>query len=206
MTIQKGQPWGTTIVVPTTTRDIDSDWQLARGTPNDVHVLSGGDMYNALGQPKEVSVGETRTLVQIDAMECTITGDFPTYVVLASASIEFGHWHRYWRSRRYVAITNGGILNGRNIAPRAHPNDAFIDMMTLRASMPMRARFMSIKRARSGTHLPHPDISVERGEIFTISRAHENEHLRIDGESVSSWSSWSSVTVKVLPDYWRVIV
>jgi hypothetical protein len=69
--------------------------------------------------------------------------------------------------------------------------------------MPMRARFMSIKRARSGTHLPHPDISVERGEIFTISRAHENEHLRIDGESVSSWSS---VTVKVLPDYWRVIV
>jgi hypothetical protein len=203
MTIQKGQPWGTSIVVPKTTRDIDSDWQLARGTPNDVHVLSDGDIYNVLGQPKGVTVGETRTLLHIDAMECTITGDFSTYEVLAAASIEIGHWLRCLRSRRYIAVTNGGILNGRNIAPRAHPNDALIDMMTLQASMPMRARFMSIKRARSGTHLPHPDISVERGEIFTISRAYENEHLCIDGTSVSSWTS---VTVKVLPDYWRVIV
>ena len=203
MTIQKGQPWGTSIVVPMETRDVDSDWQLARGTPHDLHVLSGGNIFTSLGEPHSVEVDDIRTMVHIDALECTISTDVSTYVVLASANVEIGYWVRWGRSRRYVVITNGGILNGRNIAPRAHPNDAVVDMMTLSASMPLRARCASRQRARSGNHLPHPDITVERGETFSISRGQKNERLRIDGDLVASWSS---VCIKVVPDYWKVIV
>lgn len=203
MTIQKGQPWGHSCVVPLTTRDVDSDWQLARGFQQDIHVLSGGDLYTALGRPSPMRPNDTRTMIQIDAMECTITDDTSRYSLLASATIEIGRWISFGRSRRYVAITNGGLLDGKNIAPRAHPNDAHVDVMTIDASMALRDRFMSVRRANTGAHVPHPEIDISRGDFFAFNRQFDKERLTIDRQVISSWNK---VEIRVIPDYWQVIV
>lgn len=203
MTIHKGQPWGQNFEVPLTTRDVDSDWQLARGTQADIHILSGGDVFASLGQPSAIRIGESRTLVHIDAMECAITNDTTTYSLLASSTIEIGRWLGLGRSRRYLVVTNGGLLEGRHIAPRAHPNDGLLDLMNLNASISLRDRLNSRKRARTGVHIPHPAITISRGESFSFTREYTREKLVIDGHSISGWNS---IEVKVHPDYWQVIV
>lgn len=203
MTIRKGQPWGHDFEVPPTTRDVDSDWQLARGSQEDIHIVSGGDLYMALGQPSAIRIGDRRTLVQIDAMECTITNDTTTYSLHASATIEIGQWFGFGRSRRYLVVTNGGLLEGRNIAPRAHPNDACVDLMNLDASMTLRDRLNARKRAQTGAHVPHPAITISRGESFVFTRKYTREKLVIDGHRIATWNS---IEVKVRPDYWQVIV
>jgi hypothetical protein len=203
MTIHKGQPWGRSYEVPLTTRDVDSDWQLARGSQEDIHILTAGDLYLSLGQPSGIRIGDTRTLVQIDAMECTITNDTTTYSLHASATIEIGRWCGLGGLRRYLVVTNGGLFNGRHIAPRAHPNDAFVDLMSLDASMKLRDRINARKLARTGAHIPHPAITISRGESFVFTRQYKREKLVIDRHNIPSWNS---IEVKVLPDYWQVIV
>lgn len=203
MTIQKGQPWGHTYEVPLITRDVDSDWQLARGTQSDIHILTAGDMYTALGKPAAMQIGDSRTLVHIDAMECTITNETTTFSLLASATIEIGQWVGLGRARRYVVVTNGGLLDGRNIAPRAHPNDGSVDVMSLDSSMPMRERRSSRKRALTGAHVPHPSITISRGDSLVFSREYTRERLVIDRQKITSWNS---IEIKVHPDYWQVIV
>jgi hypothetical protein len=203
MTIHKGQPWGQSYEVPLTTRDVDSDWQLARGSREDIHILKAGDLYETLGQPSGIRIGDRRTLVHIDAMECTITNDNTSYTWLASATVEIGRWNGLGRLRRYLAVTNGGLLNGRHIAPRAHPNDGLADLMSMDASMTLRDRIIARKRARTGAHIPHPAITVSRGETFVFACAYKGEKLVIDHHRVPTWNS---IEVQVRPDYWQVIV
>lgn len=203
MTIEKGQPWGHSIVVPTTTRDVDSDWQLARGNRDDIHILLGGDLHSTLGKPTGITPGQTRTLVQIDAVECTLKNESGTGSVLASATIEIGRWVSAFRRHRFIVLTNGGLLDGSHVAPRAHPNDGCVDVMSINSSMPWRDRVLSKRRARTGAHLPHPHITVNRGDTFTFVREYKREKLLIDGQEMKSWKS---VEIKVLPDYWQVIV
>jgi hypothetical protein len=203
MTIHKGQPWGQSYEVPLTTRDVDSDWQLARGTQEDIHILKAGDLFETLGQPTGICIGDRRTLVHIDAMECTITNDNTSYTCLASATVEIGRWSGLGRLRRYLVVTNGGLLNGRHIAPRAHPNDAFLDVMRVEASMGRRDRITSKRRAFTGAHVPHPDITISRGESFVFTREYKREKLVIDRQSIPTWNS---IEVLVRPDYWQVIV
>lgn len=203
MTIEKGQPWGHSIAVPLTTRDVNSDWQLAQGGKEDIHILLGGDLHSTLGHPTGIKPGDTRTLVHIDAMECTITDHSSSYSLLASATVEIGRWVNPIRPSRYIVVTNGGLLDNRNIAPRAHPNDGVLDLMSIDASMPLRDRILSTRRARTGAHLPHPNITIGRGESFTFVRQNERERLFIDRLLMKSWTS---VEIKVLADYWQVIV
>jgi diacylglycerol kinase family enzyme len=123
--------------------------------------------------------------------------------LLASATIEIGQWIGFGRSHRYLVVTNGGLLDGRNIAPRAHPNDGFVDVMGLGASMSLRDRRKSRHRARTGAHIPHPSITISRGESFVFTREYKREKLVIDRHRIKSWNS---LEIKVRPDYWQVIV
>jgi hypothetical protein len=203
MTIEKAMPWGAPIVVPLTTRDVDSDWQLARGSASDIHILSGGDLFSSLGEPVGITPGDTRTLVRIDAMECSIIHTDSTTHIRACSSVEIGRWLPTLASHRYVVVTNGGIVHHRHIAPRAHPNDGFIDAMCMDPTMSRRDRINSRRRARLGNHLPHPHITVQRGQSFSFSRQRSRESLRIDNELIPLWTA---VHIEVKPDYWQVIV
>jgi hypothetical protein len=205
MTIEKGKPWGSEILVPDSVLSIQDDYELARIQQSSLCVMTGGDLWRALGEPITKTVGNSATAVEVDAFEITIIFQGHRKVVIASSSVEIGSWvpRSLRKAHRYVALTNSGILSGCNIAPRAHPNDGYIHVMTVEASMPLMQRVMSRRRAKTGSHIPHPNISVSRINPFEAIRESRNETLRIDGRTIREWDS---LTVRVLPDYWNVII
>ena len=204
MTIKKGEPWGAPFVVPVETRDVAGDHDLAAGTKSDIHIVQSGDIFDALGQPNAPIVGQTRTLIHIDALQCTITTQSGHHELLAASSVTIGRWRTTpWSTRRFVCVTNGGLYKNKNVAPRAHPNDGMLDIVEVSAAMPWRQRAQSYQRARTGDHLPHPLISVSRGTECEFSLEHSRENLCVDFQPIENWQS---IRVKIIPDYWQVIV
>lgn len=203
MTIEKGRLWGQEIVVPLTTRDVDSDWQLAQGSPNQIHILTAGDLFDALGKPSIPLVGQTRTVVRIDALVCTITHEAVSHRVIAASTIEIGHWFSWGRKNRYIVVSNGGIMKGRNIAPRAHPNDGVAHVMAMEEEISWRNKRSAWQRAKTGTHIPHPYIGVTQGQFFSFSKVRKREKLTIDGQIIPVWQN---IEIKVIADNWQVIV
>lgn len=204
MTIEKARPWGTPITVPEGFLVVSSDAELARlpgGTPLSV---TGGDVHRAIGAPTAVAPGQTRTLVEVDALTCVISTTQDRVEMLAASAIEIGRWLSIPpRRRRYVCVTNAGVLRGLDVAPRAHPNDGHFDVLSLEARTKPIQRVMARRRARTGDHLPHPDISVRRSTSVRFVRTHPGEALFVDGRRIKDWEE---IEIGVAVDYWRVIV
>jgi diacylglycerol kinase family enzyme len=123
--------------------------------------------------------------------------------MIASSRVEIGAFLSPIGRRRFVCVTNGGIVNGRNLAPRAHPNDGRLDVMTVDATMTFRNRLIARKKAVTGTHLPHPRISVRQDDTFISQKSGKRERLSVDGIAIKEWSE---VFVMIFPDYWQVVV
>ena len=205
MTIRKGEQWGIEIVAPASLTLLKDDHHLASMEKSDIGVLMAGDIHQALGSPLPVQPGTVCTQLEIDAMFVEIqTAAFDDVSQLAGSSVEIGTFRPSFIHRnRYVCITNGGLVHGRNLAPRAHPNDGVLDSVTMTSSMTFRDRLSAQKKALTGTHLPHPEIHVSRGESFSYMRTNKSEQLSIDGHKVTDWVS---VRVTVQPDYWKIVV
>lgn len=94
-----------------------------------------------------------------------------------------------------VLISNTGIWRRRRFAPRAHPNDGRIDILTVDDDMSLRQRVLAYRRARLGNHLPHPQLHLEQSATF----AWRGSPLScwIDGERIGSVSA---LNVRVAPD------
>lgn len=205
MTIRKGEEWGTRITAPEEIVHIDSDAAIAQSERFQVMSLLSGDMFNALGCPQIVKPGSSCTLLEIDAFQCEITlRNGNVYKELASSCIEIGSFRpQIGHQLRYVCISNAGIVRGRNLTPRAHPNDGVLDVLEVSHAMSFRHRLQAFRRAATGTHIPHPDISTNRGAECEFLNERLRENLRIDGVKISSWLN---VRVTVLPDYWKIVV
>ncbi len=205
MTIEKGKPWGNEILVPSELLLLANDRDFARLDPAVLAAVTGGDLWRALGEPALKSAGQSAVVVPVDAFEVTVTNGETQAVVIVSSSVQIGTWipRSLAKRNRYIAVSNSGILDGRNIAPRAHPNDGFADVMIVDATMPLIQRIISRRRASIGNHLPHPNISVSRSTVFEAKREDRHEVLRLDGRL---FGEWDSISMRVLPDYWKVII
>ena len=205
MTIRKGEQWGIEIVAPSSLVLLKDDHDLSSMEKSDIGVLMAGDIHQALGSPMPVQPGALCTQLDIDAMFVEIqNAGFDDVSQLASSCVEIGTFRPSFIHRnRYVCITNGGLVHGRNLAPRAHPNDGVLDSVTMTSSMTFRDRLSAQKKSLTGTHLPHPEIHVSRGESFSYIRTNKSEQLSIDGHRVSDWLS---VRVTIQPDYWKIVV
>jgi diacylglycerol kinase family enzyme len=166
--------------------------------------LTGGDIYQTLGSPRPVPADSECTLLPIDALQVRVLGiDGSEQYFVAASRIEIGNFLSPIGHNRFVCVTNGGIVDGRNFAPRAHPNDGRFDVLTIDASMTFRSRLLARKKAETGTHLPHPEISVRQNDAYSTERTGKRERLSIDGIVVANWSE---VFVTIIPDYWQVVV
>ena len=208
MTIERGRPWGTTATVPADAVRVPSDADFSALPAGTCAIVTGGDLWDATGRPCVGAAGTACTLVPIDALECTITwDDGSTTTVVAVSRVEVGTWMR--PGHRYVCVTNAGMVDGANLAPRAHPNDGRLDVLEVSASMPWRQRAQARRRSRTGSHLPHPDISVAQSATVNVTRRVPHERLVLDGTvrpTNRSRAAWVSVTVAVLPDHWRLVL
>jgi hypothetical protein len=200
MTIERGVAWGKSVQVPDNVISASTDKGLAACAPTDFVSLLGGDLFQSLGSPRPVRTNAECTLVNIDALECRIDFSGTSSKVLAASSVVIGSW---WSRTEFVVITNGGMLDGLDLTPRAHPNDGKWDILRLHKSMDMRQRILARRRSKTGSHIPHPDISVSRAAEVSMQRVQKRQKLVVDGVPVRHWNA---IHCRVLPDYWQVLL
>jgi diacylglycerol kinase family enzyme len=156
-------------------------------------VMSHGEVFTTLGEPKVKSVGTEALQLPFDMMSVTISqGESFQIQRFAVSHVTVGHW----LSRHFTVVTNSGRYRSFDIAPRAHPNDGFLDLMEIDPTMSLRQRMMARHRALIGTHIPHPSIRVSRSKSVTLVRQ-GTPRLYIDGVVMNEWDT---VHISVLPD------
>ena len=198
--ITRGEPWGTPTTRSADDVVITGDIALAQSSPHHRLIVSGGDIAHSLGDPLVPQIGAECIEVPIDALQVVVSlSNGGIEESIASSSVIIGSWFQ----GRLICVTNGGSVGTRNVSPRAHPNDGFLDVMELDSAMGIQQRLLARRRSSLGNHSPHPHISNSRGRNIGVSRSSRRERLCVDGRRIEPWTK---VQIEVLPDYWRLLV
>lgn len=198
MTIRKGEEWGRTDTVPDAAVPAADDASVAAAwSLGAVPLATGGNLHSSLGSPAPKRAGDACMRFPVDALEVTVTVDGKAETVVAASDVVVGRWMR----GDFAVVSANGRWAGLDIAPRAHPNDGFLHVLSIPRGVRLRQRLAARRRAVLGTHVPHPDITVTRGESFTASNT-SRSRLLVDGRR---WDRWESVAVRVLPDHAEVL-
>lgn len=201
MTIRPGEAWERPIDGVRELPVVRSDRELAAvavaglsdGRPAGPVLLRGGDLHRTLGSPApraDPVAADVDVLEVIDADRGAVLGHAVAHVVITA-----GRGPSYLVGEVIVA-GNSGHLGSFEVAPRAHPGDGLVDVVAISARMSIRQRMTAMARARSGGHLPHPDITVSRVPACEID-FDRPARVRLDGERVGRVRA---VTIRVLPD------
>ena len=200
MTIRKGEEWGSRIPFPEVLRVAEDDADLATYSPGEHIALRRGDMHRALGEPQVPNHASECTSVPIDAILCRVVSKDGTVAErFASSSVSIGSW---W-SGEFVVVSNSGFFGGLNIAPRSHPNDGYVDLVIFEPWMTRRQRVIARRRARTGTHVPHPHVSISRVTQYTQTKTHRRQRLSLDGRAVTEWER---IDIEIVADHWTVVL
>ncbi len=200
MTIRPGEDWGRRVAGAGAPVRVPDDAAAARHRGGRV-ALEGGDLHRSLGFPAVPDERGSCTELEVDLLDVRIEmQDGRSVDMTAMSSVVAGRWGG---SGRVVAVLNTGFLGRHNLAPRAHPNDGVFEVVRVSASMPRRERREALRRSVTGSHLPHPDLSVDRASSMTLGRTGRFEPLRIDGRTVRRWRR---VHVDLHPDGIVVVV
>jgi diacylglycerol kinase family enzyme len=106
--------------------------------------------------------------------------------------------NRWWT--RVVAALNAQWIGPWNVGPRAHPDDALLDVYEAR--IPFGQLRMVRARLPTGSHLPHPGVRERRTRAATIV-LDRPLGLWLDGEAVGPVTT---LEVSVEADALRVVV
>lgn len=173
--IEKGRDWGRPGTLQPGSPVFDHDHELGAfleaGGTGTVGIV-GGDLARTLGIAPDRDPGGAGVIVPIDAIRVALDGQ-PSRI--AVAHIVVGRW---WLSTRFETVMNAAFVGAANIAPRAHPGDGRLDRISF--ELPVGDRFEARRRLRTGTHVPHPGISVRRttGDSIELDRP---QPVRVDG-------------------------
>lgn len=200
MTIEKGEPWGEPGSPGPETVSFGSDSALAgaaaaaweRGRHLEAS-LSSGDILVSLGivapRPSDV-----QHRYPFDLGFVSLDGGPPRpFAAHVRAN------RRRWAGD-FAVVMNVGWIGSWYLGPRAHPNDGLLDVTTGR--LDPRQRLLARTRARTGTHLPHPNLKMVRQPRWE-GVFERPVVVTADGETAGSASS---IAVWVEPDCFTVIV
>jgi hypothetical protein len=190
VTIRPGEPWGREIPRPAELVVVGSDAEFARSValdPGRDFALSGGDLHRTLGSPPPP--GDVVQRLPVDLLEVVVDG------VGRTAAAHVVIRQRGWRGR-VVAVCNADHIGRWNVAPRAHPNDGRFDVIDVDAAMSWRDRWEARRRLPTGTHVPHPAISVRTAAAWSWQDP-SGALVLVDGVDLGRCRS---VEVRILPD------
>ena len=157
--------------------------------------LLGGDLCRTLGglgdeprlrSPEATTFAVDLGCVRLDGRECWFVAHLAAH-------------RRGWRGRS-VVVMNAEWLGEWDLGPRSHPGDGILDVTD--GSLGLRERLQARRRARTGTHLPHPDLRTRRAAELTLSFA-SAVPVFLDGDAVGSARE---LVVSVEPDALSVTV
>jgi diacylglycerol kinase family enzyme len=195
MVIGKGSAYGSE-------SDIDPAWpSLATDAALAHHIeangaapctVTGGDLLLTLGGG--ATAGLSPLAYPVDLLEVELDAE---HVFAAVAHVVVRR--QLWAGEFLVAM-NAAWVNGLYLGPRAHPNDGLVDVTT--GALPWRQRWMARRRAATGTHLPHPALTMVRRPSMTFRFDHPTV-VRVDGQRTLRASQ---IDVRVRPDAGLVVV
>jgi len=210
MTITRGESWGTLGPAPDGLVVVRSDAAAratllrhrAAGQPVPPLALLGGDLMRAVGGTGDESrlAGDVARL-PVDVVRAGRDDGGTTWFV-AHLVARGAAWRGSWWRGEVLAAVNGQFVGSADAAPRAHPNDGHVDVVHVGAAMTPRQRVAAARRVPTGTHLPHPSISVRR-VVETTVRFERPLRLVVDGEP---WGSTRVLHLAVEPDAITVCV
>lgn len=198
MVIERGAEWGRPSGVVQPVRAAD-DADVVRLQDVDPPCTSSGNLHRALGEPGSGRERGGYTELPLDALVCTVRHGGSTREMVACAEVAVGRW---FGRHGLVVVTNVGVWNGLDVTPGSHPNDGRFEFLAVDRDMSLRQRMIARRRARTGSHLPHPMLERGSRTEITITRR-DGQHLLIDSVDVGPWSS---VTVVIAADRLRVLV
>ena len=181
--IAKGRDWGHPSRVPGHAIRCASDVEAAEA--QGPVVLAGGDLHRGLGRPTPKSPGEESVLVRVDRMMCSITTRTGRLDIPALAHVVVG---RLFSSGVFEACVNAGFVGDRNLTPRSHPGDGWVETIRIEPSMGLRQRREARRRSITGAHVPHPLVQVLPTRQWSCLRT-GRERLVIDGVVIRRWVS-----------------
>jgi diacylglycerol kinase family enzyme len=91
---------------------------------------------------------------------------------------------------------NSEFMGEWDVAPRGHPNDGRFESFAVDPAMSVRLRLTARRRLRTGTHVPHPLITVRSARSATWSFSEPLEVL-VDGRRAGRART---IAVAVEPD------
>lgn len=127
--------------------------------------LLGGDLARTLGaqnNEKRLRANEG-THLQVDLGAVLVDGRLFWFLANLVAR------NSWWRGPLVIAA-NAAFIGAHNIAPRAHPSDGFLDIIEGNPSFTQRVK--ALRRLRSGSHIPHPDIKTRRSKATQLDLPH----------------------------------
>lgn len=174
MPIEKGADWGARGRLPLDAPWAEGDAQLGdlAGAGVKLMGLRAGDLARTLGIGPASPRDEQSLLLPIDVVEVMLD-DGPRVVCAAHTVIG-----DLQRSRGAVAIMNSAFIGELNIAPRAHPGDGLVDIVAF--DLGLTDRFKARRRMPTGTHVPHPGITISRRSSGVLEFARPRA-IRVDG-------------------------
>jgi hypothetical protein len=203
MTIRKGEAWGERLAVPPDLTVLADDVALHRWlVPQREHGdairplgITGGDLGRTMAAGGQERFGEHALRVPLDLVRVEAEGRITWSVAHVVA-------RRSWWRGEVVLAMNAQYLGDADVAPRAHPNDGRVDVLRVDPAMSMQTRWQALRRARTGSHLPHPQLRM------TQSREVRLELVRplvvwVDGVR---WLTTRSLTLTVEPDAYSAYV
>lgn len=203
MIVERGQPWGRSAPLPVEGIVVASDAEAravvadARRTGRPIPPLGlvGGDLCRTLG-----GVGDERRLRSPDAV--TFPVDLGTVALDGRHDVFVAHLvarRVLWWGRALVAM-NAEWLGDWDLGPRSHPNDGRLDITD--GDLPLGDRLQARRRARTGTHLPHPALRTSRVAELAVDLGRATP-IRLDGETVGTARH---VVLGIEPDALTVVV
>jgi len=162
VTIRKGEAWGS-VGRPPEGLPVAADgpdlFRILNGEPCPQAVgLLAGDLARTLGAGHEHGrwvAGGDLVVVPLDIGVATHDAGIHRFASHAVA-------RRWWWRGPILGAFNAQFLGGWDVAPRAHPNDGFLDIVEVDGAMGLRQRWAARSRLPTASHLPHPHIRTRR--------------------------------------------
>lgn len=197
MTIRKGEPWGEAVQspvdLPVMADDAAAHAWVARereaGRSLVALGVASGDLARTMGGGAVGRFPGTVTVAPVDLLRVEAEGRTTWAVAHVVA-------RRTWWSGSVHLAMNAQFLGAFDVAPRSHPNDGRVDVIDVDPDMPLRARLQARRRARTGTHLPHPSLHMRQVAVCEW-RFDRPLDLWVDGVR---WGRATEVTLRVEPD------
>jgi len=174
MTIRRGGDWGRLGTPPEDIPSAKSDREIGERLGDGLTTirLCGGDMFATLGGSTSESLTPSLEL-PIDVMQISFKhsrdSELNTRLASSHCVLRAINARGGWFRGSAVAVMNAQYLGKWDVAPRGHPNDGRVEVLEVDTRMSVRQRIIARSRMQTGTHLPHPDISVKSVSEFVWS-------------------------------------